>query len=189
MTYGERSAAAWENNNMSAPVSHPFTWMADIGAPLASDREKNSQLHSLVPPWHTYTHERCHKVTKGPFAICCHQILPLHSVFCPFPCSTNNFFTVKIRPITNPFVFKVNPTLWPINSAEDPLSLTTLLCWRGRKLASQQNVLQRRAKGWRPSTEGCRSCRPMTMSFTYQSKSICDDFDTSCKISFINSWV
>lgn len=45
-------------------------------------------------------------------------------------------------------------------------------------MAGQQNVLQHRAKGWRASTEGCRSGRPMTMRFTCQSKSACQDFDT-----------
>lgn len=53
--YAERGAAAWENNSMSAAVSHPFTWMADIGAPLASDREKYCRLPSLVPLTHTHT--------------------------------------------------------------------------------------------------------------------------------------
>ena len=84
MTYGERSAAAWENNNMSAPVSHPFTWMADIGAPLASDREKNCQLHSLVPPWHTHIHTHTHRL------VLCQNVISYFtpSLFCWLGLST-----------------------------------------------------------------------------------------------------
>ncbi|KAJ4936652.1 hypothetical protein JOQ06_001239 [Pogonophryne albipinna] len=51
-----------------------------------------------------------------------------------------------------------------------------------RKWVGEQNVLQHGAKGRRASSEGCRSGRPMTMRFTYQSKCVCDDFDTSADI-------
>lgn len=87
----------------------------------------------------------------------------------------------KIKSITNPFIFKV-----------DPISLASALFIRRsleldnivlkRKEGSwpvKAAVLQQGAKGWRASTKGCRSCWPMTLRCTYQSKSACDDFDTS----------
>ena len=131
-----------------------------------------SLLVTLDARTHTHTHTGCHKVTKRLSTIC--LPLPLLKYVVDGGNQWSRWlipaWSLRPAPLFNFCLFQLE-----IHELDNTVVLR-------RKWVGEQNVLQHGAKGRRASSEGCRSGRPMTMRFTYQSKCVCDDFDTSADI-------